>query len=230
VRAFLALIFRNRELLYMILSGPLVIGVMLLGFFLCLGIDLVFNGWTVAYSAAAVGLSVLFGRIGVRDAEPSAVGCFALFAVLLLALALEGVSLLGFLPSHAGVLFGLVMVLCPAWVGWMIAEACYYQVYLRPRLECDLGFQYTKSREQITLANIRPGGVLDRAGCREKDVVANGDSITGFFRRLENARGGEPITLTVVPWSATQPLAERPSKQLTFPVPAHPEPRRGGRE
>lgn len=141
----------------------------------------------------------------------------------MLALIVQMIAAFGIFPhlflAQGRVLFGLVVILCPVSIAWLCLEADYYQVHLRPMLERDLGFQYTKCMEQITIAHVQPGGLFDRAGFQEMDVVIDGDSITGFFRKLEMARGKDPISITVVPWSVSIPIKDRPKRQLTVSVP-----------
>jgi hypothetical protein len=201
----------------------LMMGGLLAGGLLFLGIEFGYNEWSLVYAGALVGVYLLVEAVGLRSQERSSPGCFLILGVFLLGFVFTGVSYLGLLPElfsdNAWVLFGLAVVFCPVSVAWLMLESYYYQVYLRPALERDLGFRYNKCMEQITITHVQPGGLFDRAGVRAMDVVVDRVSITGFFRRLEIARGKDPIPITVVPWSDSPRVKDRPKRTVTVHVP-----------
>jgi hypothetical protein len=179
------------------------------------------------YVGALGVLYLAFWMTRVYREEPTGLAGLLMLGTFLLAILLWGLGKLAeafghswdSLAVHTSALwwvFGIAFILC---VVWVMVEAEHYQVYVRERLERDLGFRYGKVGEQITLCRIQPGGLLDQAGFREMDVIAD-VSITGFFRLLELARGGDPVTLTVIPWSATEWMSRRPRRRLTVRVPA----------
>jgi hypothetical protein len=202
---------------------PLMMGSLLLGVLFWLGIECSYNAWSFFYAIVLVGVYFFFRRRRPQEEEPSGSGCLLGLSFLLLAFFVNGTAFLGLWPdlltAHARVLFGLAVILCPpAWV-WVIMETSYYQVYLRPMLERDLGFQYAKCMEQITITHLQPGGLFDRAGFQEMDVVMDRVSITEFLRKLELGRGKEAVTFTVAPWAVPIPKTDRPTRSLTVRVP-----------
>ena len=130
--------------------------------------------------------------------------------------------------EHAWALFTLVLISGPLIYHWMIIEECYYQVYRSPKVERDLGFKHDTNtlegnwptgRKYLYLAHIQPGGLMDQAGFRPRDIVVDHSSFTAFWVRLEEARGGPPVSLNVVSWSDAGPVSKRPMRQLSMSVP-----------
>lgn len=70
----------------------------------------------------------------------------------------------------------------------------------------------------LTIEEVAPGGVFDRAGFRQGDVVLD-LSINGLFKLLHRGRG-EQVTIRVVDGGDGPPLNERPERTLTSVVPA----------
>src|SRR5262249_49792177 len=67
---------------------------------------------------------------------------------------------------------------------------------------------------------VQPGGVLAEAGAKPYDIVMDKWDLTGFFRRLEKARGGGPIPITVASRAGPGPVSQRPTRQILVRVPA----------
>jgi hypothetical protein len=195
---------------------------MFLGLLYLLGLGISFNRWFCLYGVVLTALPLAVAMIWPSLADEP-FGCGLLLGILFVALLASVGVAYGLLPEswmdHAEGLFAVLALLWPASLSLMLIRSYYYQCCMSPLLQQDLGFRYVKRQEQITVTDIQPGGVFDQAGFKEWDVVVDRVSITGFFRKLEQARGKGPITLTVVPWSDTQPIRERPRRTLTFQVP-----------
>jgi hypothetical protein len=134
----------------------------------------------------------------------------------------------GQLAEHASALFTLVILLGPTTYHWEILEQCYYQVHLAPQIQRDLGFEsdtntlegtWPTGRRFLYLTRIQPGGAMDQAGFRPYDIVVDGGGFTEFWQRLEEARGGPPVPITVASWSDTAPVSERPTRQISVSIP-----------
>jgi hypothetical protein len=67
----------------------------------------------------------------------------------------------------------------------------------------------------LTVEDIDPEGILGRAGFRERDIIRDKGAITDFFARLETARGGDPVPITVVDWIEPPSPAERLRREVT---------------
>ena len=98
-------------------------------------------------------------------------------------------------------------------------------IHVGRMLEVDLGFRHgspyvrcgESEREVFTIEVVQPGGVLDRAGFQNSDIVV-GMSITGLYRTLHRERGGE-VTVPVVDGGDGPALSERRVRQIRFRVP-----------
>jgi len=130
--------------------------------------------------------------------------------------------------SLGAVLCGVFCSLCCGWPAWVVWEAHPYQLQISEDLCRELGFRhgspYVRNGDDLlevfTIEHVVPGGLFDQAGFRKHDIIVDRLSITDFYRLLENARGGDPVTITVVPWADEQPLSERPRREVTFAVPS----------
>src|SRR5579859_8185379 len=60
---------------------------------------------------------------------------------------------------------------------------------------------------------------MDQAGCRPYDIVVDDVSFTEFWQRLEEARGGAPIPITVASWTDIGPVSKRSTRQISVRVP-----------
>jgi hypothetical protein len=119
-----------------------------------------------------------------------------------------------------------------ALVAYIVAEALYYQVFLAPTLERDLGFRHGTAcvpdplgtRVYISAPAIRSvvyGGVFDRAGIRAGDVLPD-LSNTGLFKRLHRHRG-RTTELAVVDGGPGPAFSWRPRRLVQVTIP----PRKG---
>jgi hypothetical protein len=124
--------------------------------------------------------------------------------------------------------FAVLAVLAPAIYHWNVAEQYYYQLPIARRLERDLGFtsetntlegSWPTGRKYLFFQLIEPGGLVNQAGVRPHDIVVEPRGFTEFWYRLEQARGGEPVTIAVVSWSDPIPVSRRPRRQLRIRVP-----------
>jgi hypothetical protein len=94
-------------------------------------------------------------------------------------------------------------------------------------LERELGFRcdvkYFKECEKwlgvVVITKLRPGGVMDQAGFRDRDIVVDAGGAPDFFNRLETARGGRPAEIEVAPWMDPPDVAHRPVRELILRVP-----------
>lgn len=165
-------------------------------------------------------------------------GCLLIFALTLLSglLGLAGYAghLLELpwepLSSLAFFLFSLVLLVgIPC--NWLATfEGYYHQAYLARKLYRDLGFVHATNRipggdKELFISHLQPEGVFAQAGFQAGDVVLDKNSFTGFFMKLERARGGPPIAITVarsksaVAYLDPTPLPERPVLELSVRVP-----------
>jgi hypothetical protein len=71
----------------------------------------------------------------------------------------------------------------------------------------------------VLVKSLSPGGLMERAGFRERDIFLDVGGVPHLFERLEQARGLAPVTLEVVPWLDPSDLAERPVRELLLEVP-----------
>jgi hypothetical protein len=167
-------------------------------------------------------------------------GCSMLLLVLPMTLLVGAVSTLAhraglspeWLDETAWGLFGVLGLLAPAIYHWNILEQCYYQVPVARRLRRELGFAsdtntlegtWPTGRKYLYFQHIDPGGLMDQAGFRSKDIVVDPRGFTEFWYQLEQARGREPITITVVSWSDPGPVSQRPRRQVMIRVPPNPQ-------
>jgi hypothetical protein len=108
---------------------------------------------------------------------------------------------------------------------YIVAVGTYYQVFLGPTLERQLGFtdgsaylSVGRRHSAVALAAVAPGGVFDQAGFRSGDVLP-GSSHTDLFRLLHRSRG-RVAALAVVDGGQGPPFGERPVRVIRFQVPA----------
>jgi hypothetical protein len=129
-------------------------------------------------------------------------------------------------------LFGFLVLLSPAIYHWNILEQCYYQVPVAQRLQRELWFRsetntlegtWPTGERYLFFQHIEPGGHMDQAGFRHRDIVVDPLGFTEFWYQLEQARGGEPIAITVVSWSDPGPVSQRPRRQVMICVPPLPQ-------
>lgn len=121
----------------------------------------------------------------------------------------------------AGCLF-LMLVVASVYI---TAAAYYYQVYLGPALERDLGFRHGSTylrvgrrlHSAVAVEAVSDGGVFARAGFRAGEVLP-GVSHTDLFKLLHRHRG-RVAELTVVDGGEGLPFYERPRRVLRFSVP-----------
>ena len=122
-------------------------------------------------------------------------------------------------------IIGWVGILFFALSAYIVAEACYYQVWLGRALERDLGFRdgsaYVRVGRRlnsaVALGSVAEGGVLAQAGFRAGDVVPD-LSHSGLFRLLHRHRGRE-VELAVVDGGEGPAFSQRPKRVLRFAVP-----------
>lgn len=120
----------------------------------------------------------------------------------------------------------LLALLFGGWVGWVMLEVFYYQGVVGFALNRELGFAHGspyvqcggETTEVFTIESVTPGGVFDRAGFREGDIV-RGLSFTEFYKLLHRSRGRE-VTIEVVDGGDGPSLDRRPSWHISFTVPA----------
>jgi hypothetical protein len=124
----------------------------------------------------------------------------------------------------------LLMLLLLGGVVFTFAKMYYYQVYVGAELRKDLGFQagtpYISEGgflgmgiEPVTIEEIVPGSVFDKAGFVKNDILIDGIRLNKLYQTLERSRGGEPITFTVVSWDDERPISQRPRRKVTVVVP-----------
>jgi hypothetical protein len=121
----------------------------------------------------------------------------------------------------AFVLFGTGVV-------YVVGAAFYWQMFIGMPLEQDLGFQHGSPyvqeggssgyTEVLAIEAVVPGGVFDRAGFRNGDVV-RGMSSNELFQSLHRGRG-QQVTIRVVDGGDGPPLDQRPERVIAFEVPA----------
>ena len=121
----------------------------------------------------------------------------------------------------------LLVLLFGGWVAWVMFEMVYYQAAVGASLNRGLGFTHGSPyvrcggevTEVFTIESVTAGGVFDRAGFRQGDIV-RGRSITEFYKLLHRSRGRE-VTIEVVDGGDGPPLDQRPPRRITFTVPAN---------
>jgi hypothetical protein len=197
------------------------------------GLDLSQPSLLLLYAGLLVGAYVCW--VGIAKPPRTrlgAAGCLMVTAMLLLSGVLGSASWLAYvagfpstrLAEHASALFTVVILLGPITYHWLILEECHYQVYLAPMIERDLGFEAATNTleggcKYLFLSHLQSGGVMDQAGFRPYDIVVDGGTFTEFWQRLEEARGGSPVPITVASWFDSGPVSERPTRQCSVSVP-----------
>lgn len=97
----------------------------------------------------------------------------------------------------------------------------------RPNPERDLGFRLSWRRLRIagtcrcvmTIEDIQPSGIFDRAGFHNKDIVLH-EFQKDFLRLVKMVYRGEEVVLSVLPWIDPPRLQDRPTRTLTVRVPS----------
>ena len=120
---------------------------------------------------------------------------------------------------------GWVGILFFALSAFIVAEAYYYQAFLGPGLERDLGFRDgaaylrvgRRLHSAVALGSVTEGGVLARAGFRTGDVLPD-LSLNDLFKLLHRHRGRE-VELAVVDGGEGPAFSQRPKRVLRFAVP-----------
>jgi hypothetical protein len=107
-----------------------------------------------------------------------------------------------------------------------LAQMWFYQERVGGQLRSELGFEHGSPyvrcggitrREVFTIESVRSGGVFERAGFHNGDIVV-GMSITEFYRVLQSKRGDD-VMISVVDGGDGPALSERPVRQIRFRVP-----------
>lgn len=125
------------------------------------------------------------------------------------------------LATGAAIGFAAVVAL----IVFSMQRAHYYQSVVGSPLQRDLGFGHgspyvnfgDKSVEVFTL-HPQTGGAMSAAGVRDSDIVLD-HSITNFYRAL-HAHRGSTIAFRVTDGIDGVPLAQRPIRTVTLPIPA----------
>lgn len=116
--------------------------------------------------------------------------------------------------------------LCAAFWTYVPLAALYWQVWIGGPLEQELGFEYgtpyivvngSSMIEVLTIESVVPGGVFEKAGFKNGDVV-RGLSLDELFKTLHRCRG-QTATLHVVNGGNGPPLDQRSDRTMTFAVP-----------
>src|SRR5215831_8615086 len=124
------------------------------------------------------------------------------------------------------IILALLLTLLILFIVWTAYEGFYYQVRMGAQLRYDLGFDHGtryvgRFSEVLTIGSVTAGGLFDQAGFYENDVIVDDLSITGLYKMLERARGGEPVTITVASCIEGRPLNDQPIRRLAVNVPPH---------
>jgi hypothetical protein len=112
------------------------------------------------------------------------------------------------------------------WAVYIAAQATYYQSFLGPGLERDLGFQEgsaylavgKKTHSAVAIVSVTAGGIFEKEGFRAGDVVP-ALSHTDLFKLLHRHRG-QGVELAVVDGGPGPPFYERTKRALCFVVPS----------
>lgn len=110
-------------------------------------------------------------------------------------------------------------------------DTAFYDTHAKA-LQEDLGFVHGSpyitvkghlfSQEIMTFEQVRPDGLLARAGIREGDIIADQSLwYVGFYRMLEAGRGKE-VVISAVPGGDGAALKDRPVRKVSVFVPARP--------
>jgi hypothetical protein len=124
----------------------------------------------------------------------------------------------------------LLALLIVAWFTFSlcVVAASIYYVSLRGRaLEKELGFRYGSAclpssglagyTSSLALVSVVDGGIFDRAGFRQGDVLPD-ESVIGLFRTLHHRRN-QVAELAVVDGGPGPPFHERPRRMIRFVLP-----------
>ena len=108
----------------------------------------------------------------------------------------------------------------------IIIEAYYYQGHRAKRLERDLGFEHGSAYPRcngrihlgvLTIRRLEPGGIFERAGFREGDILP-WLTITELFKLLHRNRGRE-VEVHVIDGGNGPRLAARPERLIRISLP-----------
>jgi hypothetical protein len=122
------------------------------------------------------------------------------------------------------VLLGLLLVVSL----WTAVAGFHYQGKIADRLRRDLGFRHGKRcvgwfGSVLTFDSVMVGGLFEQAEFRKGDVIVDDASITEFYKLLEEARGGEPVTITVSSCNDQRSSKNRIRRRLMVRVPTYGE-------
>jgi hypothetical protein len=217
--------------IFMSVRFALIQGVVLLLF------DLDFSDSSLLVGSLAVVLALYFARLRKSTSRlSSSPGCTIVLLMPLSVALLSGLSVLtsslasvsDWLWQESSVLFTLFLALAPGVYHWCILEHFYYQTDIQQRLECDLGFesgtntmqgQWPGGEKYLYFKSLRPGGLMEQAGIGPDDIVVDLGGLGEFWARLEAARGGEAIPLTVASGSDPGLESKRPTRKVMVRIP-----------
>lgn len=120
----------------------------------------------------------------------------------------------------------LPLVISAIWATNVATDSAHWQLKVGRQLERELGFRHgtpyvsegTSFTEVLSIESVVEGGVFDRAGFHDGDILRR-LTVNELFRRLHSGRG-ERLTFRVVDGGNGRALNQRAERAITFAMPS----------